>query len=820
MIDVSRISRSMVRMADRLVVNRQMAVLLSDKKIWRSRYFILFVITLFSSSSIAVIYNFQKLLKALRNRNNAVIKRSKSSLKMDNGARKIYVPYKENKTVQITIPRLNNDKYQSDYLQFKGLIRSLNSDSKRLFDSSFLKKIFLIWKLILIPKVVDPNTWLLLLQIFFLISRTYLSLLVTKLDGTIVKDLIGLNGKKFLRDLIYWFLLLFPASFTNASIKFLTKKLALNFRNNLIRYVHDMYLNKMMVYYKIQFKDIKNLDQYITEDIKKFTFSLTSLFSSIGKPFMDIIFFSVYLRDNLGTFGIIGIFINYFITGYFLKAKSPNFSKLMKHKTHLEGIFYNYNLNLINNCEEISFYKGIHLEKYKIATIFQQLIDQLTTEYNVKFVYQFYEDYVLKYTWSCFGYLFAAIPIFFSNGVKNENRNMKQFIINKRLMLSLLDAGSRLMFSIKDLSRLSGYTDRVFSLLACLHEVHSKEFAYGCESIEDLKGVIQKPYSGLRFEDVPIVVPPNNTLISQLNFTIGEGSNLLILGKNGVGKTSIMRLVSSIWPIYKGLLSRPADEDIMFVSQKSYFLNVGNLRDQIIYPLDYSQMLKKGYQDSDLIEILEEVGLAYLLKRFNDDLNYSPSEENQGNNPWFNLLSGGERQKMIIARILFHNKRFIVLDESTNAISFDLEDYLYEMLIRKKFTIITLSHRPLLIKYHDYVLELKGDDQYEFNYVKNSYNRSNNNSTLYLNSISREIESLESKLLEKTYLMKRQNELALLLDDFTIIKSSNTVTPIGRSTISYGSSDDDEDNELQIEINTRNFRDKTDNAEIDISIND
>ena len=54
---------------------------------------------------------------------------------------------------------------------------------------------------------------------------------------------------------------------------------------------------------------------------------------------------------------------------------------------------------------------------------------------------------------------------------------MKQFITNKRLMLNLADAGSRMMYSIKDLSELAGYTSRVYTLISTLHRVHAKAYA-------------------------------------------------------------------------------------------------------------------------------------------------------------------------------------------------------------------------------------------------------------------------------------------------------------------------------------------------------
>lgn len=595
-------------------------------------------------------------------------------------------------------------------------------------------------------------------------------------------------------------------------------------------------MDSRLAYYKLQFNDnSKNLaneykldyqyaDQYMTEDIAKFSQTLTSLFTSVGKPFMDLIFFSFYLRDNLGTAGIMGIFANYFITGLFLRMKSPKFSKMLKTRSSLEGIFYNYNLSLINNCEEISFYQGIKLEKEKLTSIFKRLTRQITKEIHARLFYGFWEDYILKYTWSALGYLYAAIPIFFSTAVRDggEFTNMKQFIINKRLMLSLADAGSRLMYSIKDISRLSGYTDRVFDLLLNLHQVHDLNFQYGftpetiggswsasvaklnhlsndegkvCTALtHGVNGTVQLNYPGIRFERIPIVIPSSlgsrgTHLVDNVNIRIKRYDSLLILGNNGSGKSSILRVLSQIWPLYDGLLSRPRDNEIMFVSQRSYFLNNGTLRDQITYPLSFVEVSEMGFSDDHLVMCLKEAGLGYLFDRFGRDLNFSPTgeslkatEETNSNgtstqgvgNAWFNLLSGGERQKMIIARVLFHNKPYVVLDEPTNAVSFDMEDVLFEVLLKRNFTLVTISHRPILMKYHDYCLEIREDGKYEVQELGNRRPRSRKlladgtvsrqDSDSYAIVVEKEIKELEKDLARMEDLEVKRTELKRYLD--------------------------------------------------------
>ncbi|CUM67165.1 uncharacterized protein PRCAT00004858001 [Priceomyces carsonii] len=764
-----------------LLILQEFVITYRDNKVsinYKSRPVILFLSTLVSTAGLGVFFTIRSLIHQYNeyqlnrrlNRPNLV---RLSSTIMKNGERVIFIPKGGKRHTRIIIPKPDLDKYAADKYLYKNFnIEQKLKQQKNIFNSRFLNQLIIIWR-ILIPKFYSKNTYLLLSQCFFLILRTWLSLLVAKLDGQIVKNLIGANGKKFARDLIYWILIAFPASYTNAAIKYLTDRLSLSFRTNLIRYIHDMYLDNVMAYYKISFstEQIQNIDQYITNDVAKFCDSICGLFSSMGKPFIDLVFFSVYLRDNLGTGAIVGIFTNYFLTAWLLKKNTPSFGKLMARRTHLEGQYYNQHLNLSTNCEEIGFYKGSRIEKAKLKEVFFELIDHISKEINVTFGYSTLEDYILKYTWSAWGYVFAGLPVFLDEiwpaksdskdetikkPVNNERQNMRQFIINKRLMLSLADAGSRLMYSIKDISELTGYTDRVFTLLYNLHKVHSPRFDYGSiYGSDDIHGTIQDRYSqGVRFENIPIIIPSfegshSARLIDKLNFLISENKNLLILGSNGCGKTSIARVIARLWPLYSGLLSKPDDEQLFFLPQKSYFTN-GNLRDQIIYPYSYDDMLSMGYNDDHLYHILREVKLEYLLTR---EGNFNVKKD------WKDVFSGGEKQRISIARVLFKNPKFVILDESTNAVSTDVEDYLFELLQRKKITFITLSHRPLLMKYHDFILEIKNDagdpDKWEFYDLTSGEN---------LKSIDNEIRDIEHKLAQVEKWEARKEDIELYLD--------------------------------------------------------
>lgn len=664
------------------------------------------------------------------------------------GSRTLLVPYRGRVSkVRITPTPLDTYLAHRPYFpKIKSTASTIISGKKRQLgvNKEFIRQLRAVLMIVL-PKAASKEGFLLALHTMFLIFRTLLSVAVARLDGRIVRDLVSADGKGFTKGLCWWFALSVPATYTNAMIRYLQSKLSLAFRTRLTRYVHDLYLNDKMNYYKLglgldggmgvytgkegegEARSGGSADQYITSDIAKFCDTLAALYGNIGKPTLDLLIFTTQLSRSLGPLGTIGLFANYFITAKILSAATPAFGMMKTKEAGLEAEYRSGVAKIGRDAEEIAFYHGGPREHQILWTAYKNLIRHVNEVFKVRIAYNMTEDFVIKYMWSAAGYTLMSIPILFR--VKAPTHvtagtihsavaiRTESYISNRRLLLSLADAGGRLMYSGKDISELVGYTSRVYSLLASLYELDSGDYLRdGVETkiteegkpiylLSNVHGKVIIGPEHIAFQDVPIIAPSGGAagierggevLLKGLTLEVKAGQHMLVTGANGVGKTSLARLLARLWPVWEGVLERPVDAEIFFVPQRPY-LSIGSLRDQVIYPHTYAAMKSAGRTDTELLHILRQVHLAYLPDR---EGGWETRKE------WKDVLSGGEKQRIQMARLFYHQPKFAVLDECTSAVSSDVEGSLYTQAKEMGMTLFTISHRPSLLKYHSYRLNL------------------------------------------------------------------------------------------------------------------
>lgn len=176
----------------------------------------------------------------------------------------------------------------------------------------------------------------------------------------------------------------------------------------------------------------------------------------------------------------------------------------------------------------------------------------------------------------------------------------------------------------------------------------------------------------------------------------------MIEGPNGAGKSSLLRTIGGLWPLCGGKLTKPAGTKVLcYVPQVPYFFH-GPLCDQVTYPdeplsLDSSPELVAKFD-----ALVAAVGLSHIVAR---EGGWGATKE------WPDMLSGGEKQRLAFARLLYHRPRYAFLDEATAAISTEIEEGLMQACHDAGITMISVAHRKTLRAFHAQALVLEGDDK-------------------------------------------------------------------------------------------------------------
>ncbi|EYB33050.1 hypothetical protein FG05_06012 [Fusarium graminearum] len=570
---------------------------------------------------------------------------------------------------------------------------------------------------IVVPGWRSKESRLLMSHSFFLVLRTLISVRVAEMDGAIVKALVKGNGKEFLKRIVWWMLIAVPATFTNSMLSYHQAELSLKYRSRLTQHIHDKYLSNLTFYGISALDDrIKNPDQLIAVDVSKFSNSLAELYSNLAKPLLDMTIYTWSLSKSVGGEGVVFMSLLVQLSANVMRALTPPFGKYVADEARLEGEFRFQHSRLIDYSEEIALYGGHNAEKDTLDKGYFTLIKHVNYILRRRFYHGFMEDFVIKYFWGALGLMLCSVPVFMKmpgHIAMNMGDRTEAFVTNRRMLLSASDAFGRIMFSYREVMELAGYTSRVATLLDVMTDVQAGHFEKklvsssgieGNEAVLKGRGTVHES-NDITFIDVPIISPNGDVLIKALSFTLKHGDHLLVVGPNGCGKSSLFRILGGLWPVYGGTVYKPPFHAIFYIPQRPY-LSRGSLRQQIIYPDSLRQMRARGITDADLVEYLKILGLEHLPGLY--DEGWDAEAE------WRDVLSGGLQQRIAMARLFYHRPKYAILDECTSSVTLEIEKAMYDTAKSLGVTLMTVSHRRSLWKYHSHILQFDGQGNYVF----------------------------------------------------------------------------------------------------------
>jgi ATP-binding cassette subfamily D (ALD) protein 3 len=559
----------------------------------------------------------------------------------------------------------------------------------------------------------------------FLLFRTILSIYLQGIKGKIVKAIISSNQNQFLKNMGNFALISIPGALTNSLLEYISGLISLNIRKSLVEKMNNKYLKGRTFYHLSNVDDrIDNPDQIFTDDINQFSEAVTLVYSEFSKPLLDIVLFSKKLSESVSWRGPSTMIGWYLISGFLLKTITPSFGRLTAEGLKLEGIFRSGHQRLIQHSEEIAFLRGGKFELQKMKEKFANLLGLYRYTNKLKFLMGIFDSILVKYGAYNIGLSILSFPVFGPGKEKyllrvanDPSKIMRDYEQNSGLLINLAKAVGKIVISYKDVQNLAGITSRVAKLNEVIDDLNiKKRYSRKIVDNKDIifdqelqgnnlqKGKILQMKDAIKLQEIPIMTPGGEVLIKDLTLKITNKMNCVIIGPNGSGKTGFIRVLAGLWPFFKGKLFKCSDDEILYLPQTSY-IPKATLREVMIYP-----DIVSSKSDFELKEMMELVGLKYLVER---------GDTFDKVNDWYEVLSGGEKQRISIIRMFYHNPKFAVLDEATSEISVDIENNIYMMAKKKGISLITVvTQKKSFYNYHDFVLTLDGHGEWSFEKIK------------------------------------------------------------------------------------------------------
>ncbi|HEV2553743.1 MAG TPA: ABC transporter ATP-binding protein/permease [Bosea sp. (in: a-proteobacteria)] len=188
-----------------------------------------------------------------------------------------------------------------------------------------------------------------------------------------------------------------------------------------------------------------------------------------------------------------------------------------------------------------------------------------------------------------------------------------------------------------------------------------------------------------------LTLPNGAPIVRVDSLDLGQARRTLVVGPSGSGKSTLFRAIAGIWPFGEGQVGIPADAEIMLLPQRPY-LPQGTLRSALAYPAEAG-----AYDDAAIREAMDKVRLGHLRDRL-DEIDF-----------WGQRLSGGEQQRLAVARALLAKPDWLFLDEATASLDEKLENEIYATIdeILPQTRVISIGHRSTLREMHDVVVTME-----------------------------------------------------------------------------------------------------------------
>jgi putative ATP-binding cassette transporter len=539
------------------------------------------------------------------------------------------------------------------------------------------------------PRRGDRASWKPLLTALLVLALTVvgvrISVIVSNINNRIFTALQELDQASFWRATLL-FLAVAAISVTLALVAYLIGQLqVIRWRQWTNAQVLTDWLSGT-AYHRARFiaDPIDNPEQRIQSDVDSFTDTSQTLVFGLIRSMLGLVSFSIILWNLSGPLQIFGVTLPralIFIAFIFIAVSTVLVIRIGRPLIRLsflaERLNASYRYSLIRtreNSEAIALYGGESVEERGLMTRFSAVIANVWALVfrNLKFNgTNLVIDQIVNIL-----PLVVQAPRFFA-----RQMTLGQFTQSADAFGQVAGSLSFFRSAYDTFAAYRATLDRLTGLLDANQEARALPVPLHAARA-----------TGLEVEGLDVFMPSGDPLINRLDLTVEPGEWLLVRGRSGTGKTTLLRSLAGLWPYVRGVVSRPQG-DVIFCAQQPY-LPMGTLRSAITYPAPADEI-----PDHAVRQVLADVQLGHLANHLDEVKD------------WMETLSPGERQRLAFGRVLLLEPSLVFFDESTSALDEGMEHALYT-LVRERLpraTVVSVGHRSSLGPLHQRELVLLGE---------------------------------------------------------------------------------------------------------------